>query len=265
LRLARQLGDASATYLTLYTLADTLRAQAVYDRAIEQYEESLRLMRSAGDRWHTGQALLGLGYAAALMGDHGRARAALSESLRILHSLGDRRIIAGCLDGFACLASLAGQPARAAHLFGCASSLRTSIGAAAEPFLRADNERAAATVRAHMGDEAFAAAMAAAREQPLEAMIAFALAEDAASPDATPRPAPLLGLTPREHQVAHLLARGLTNRAIAGELVISQQTAETHVKRILAKLRVGSRSQLAARAAEFGLTTPDASQGRVPT
>ena len=64
------------------------------------------------------------------------------------------------------------------------------------------------------------------------------------------------GITPRELEVARLLARGLSNRTIATELIISEQTAETHVKRILSKLRVSSRTEAAARAAEFGLAEP---------
>jgi non-specific serine/threonine protein kinase len=52
-------------------------------------------------------------------------------------------------------------------------------------------------------------------------------------------------LTPREREVAALLARGLSNRQVADALVISEQTAETHVKRILSKLGLTSRTQVA--------------------
>ena len=54
------------------------------------------------------------------------------------------------------------------------------------------------------------------------------------------------GLTPREQDVARLLASGHTNRQIAGELVISPKTVETHVTHILAKLGVSSRSAAVA-------------------
>jgi DNA-binding NarL/FixJ family response regulator len=50
----------------------------------------------------------------------------------------------------------------------------------------------------------------------------------------------LAPLTPREREVALLLLRNLTNREIASELVISEQTAETHAKRVLHKLGVSS-------------------------
>ncbi|HEY2077316.1 MAG TPA: helix-turn-helix transcriptional regulator, partial [Streptosporangiaceae bacterium] len=53
-------------------------------------------------------------------------------------------------------------------------------------------------------------------------------------------------LTPRELQVARLVAGGRSNKDIAAELVISQRTAEGHVERILTKLGFTSRAQVAA-------------------
>lgn len=53
-------------------------------------------------------------------------------------------------------------------------------------------------------------------------------------------------LTRREREIAELVAGGLTNRQIAGQLHISDRTAETHVVHILNKLGFTSRSQIAA-------------------
>jgi DNA-binding NarL/FixJ family response regulator len=53
-------------------------------------------------------------------------------------------------------------------------------------------------------------------------------------------------LTPREMQVARLVAGGRSNKEIAAELVIAQRTAEGHVERILTKLGFTSRAQVAA-------------------
>jgi DNA-binding CsgD family transcriptional regulator/tetratricopeptide (TPR) repeat protein len=62
-------------------------------------------------------------------------------------------------------------------------------------------------------------------------------------------------LTPRELEVVHLLTRGLSNRAIAESLVISETTAEVHVKHILSKLGFKSRAQIAAWATRQTLLT----------
>jgi DNA-binding CsgD family transcriptional regulator len=63
-------------------------------------------------------------------------------------------------------------------------------------------------------------------------------------------PSPTLPLlTARETEVALLVARGLSNRAIADALVISERTAERHVANIMAKLNVNTRAQIAVYAA----------------
>jgi DNA-binding NarL/FixJ family response regulator len=60
------------------------------------------------------------------------------------------------------------------------------------------------------------------------------------------------GLSVREREVAVLIARGLTNREIADELVVGERTIETHVSNILGKLELGSRREVARWAAERG-------------
>jgi CRP-like cAMP-binding protein len=57
---------------------------------------------------------------------------------------------------------------------------------------------------------------------------------------------PLASLTAAERRVCDQLAEGLSNAAIAERLYISRHTVETHLKRIYAKLHIGSRVQLAA-------------------
>ncbi len=54
------------------------------------------------------------------------------------------------------------------------------------------------------------------------------------------------GLTAREREIARLIARGGSNRDIAGELYISEKTVERHVANILAKLGFNARTQIAA-------------------
>jgi DNA-binding CsgD family transcriptional regulator len=71
------------------------------------------------------------------------------------------------------------------------------------------------------------------------------------SPPADPTP-----LTPREREVATLLADGLSNGEIARRLYISTKTASVHVSNILAKLDMTSRTEVATWAIRTGLVPP---------
>ncbi|MEU0877447.1 LuxR C-terminal-related transcriptional regulator [Lentzea sp. NPDC005914] len=53
-------------------------------------------------------------------------------------------------------------------------------------------------------------------------------------------------LSPRESEVVALVAQALTNREIATRLVLSERTVETHVRSVLAKLGLRTRTEIAA-------------------
>jgi DNA-binding NarL/FixJ family response regulator len=65
-------------------------------------------------------------------------------------------------------------------------------------------------------------------------------------------------LTAREREVLAGLGRGLSNRQLAAELYVSEKTVKTHVSNVLAKLRLGDRTQAALFAVRVGLADPRA-------
>jgi DNA-binding NarL/FixJ family response regulator len=137
------------------------------------------------------------------------------------------------------LASEAANQGNLSHLW----RLQADLASAYANLNRRDEARVAA-------DEALAALDAIAPSIPDAAMRESFLAEAMKQLPATIRrrsTAPRTELlTAREAEIAALVARGLTNSAIADELVLSVRTVETHIANAMSKLGVGSRSQLAA-------------------
>jgi DNA-binding CsgD family transcriptional regulator len=69
-------------------------------------------------------------------------------------------------------------------------------------------------------------------------------------------------LSPREREIARMVARGHPNKVIADVLNISAWTVCTHLRRIFAKLGVGSRAAMVAQLSELGVLT---SERRIPS
>lgn len=78
----------------------------------------------------------------------------------------------------------------------------------------------------------------------------------AARPARAPDDARIATLTDREREILLLLARGLSNREIAGEVHLSEATIKTHVANVLAKLGVRDRVRAVIVAYESGLVVP---------
>ena len=62
-----------------------------------------------------------------------------------------------------------------------------------------------------------------------------------------------LGITPRELEILTLVARGLSNREIASQLLVSENTVKTHCARVFDKLGAARRTQAVQRGKELGL------------
>ena len=64
-------------------------------------------------------------------------------------------------------------------------------------------------------------------------------------------------LTERELDVLRYVARGLSNQAIADQLIVSERTVRTHISNILSKLHLANRTQAALYALRQGFATLD--------
>jgi DNA-binding CsgD family transcriptional regulator len=126
---------------------------------------------------------------------------------------------------------------------------------------RAEADQAFAAARTVIAEIAATVPEGPIPELGIDAARAHFLAATAAQFPAPRQPTPLQaakhafgGLTAREREVAALIARGSSNRAIAEELIVGERTVATHVTSILAKLDFSSRAQIAAWATDRGLT-----------
>ncbi|HEX3200353.1 MAG TPA: response regulator transcription factor, partial [Actinomycetes bacterium] len=130
------------------------------------------------------------------------------------------------------------------------------------PFLLADCHQGVARCLLALGDQGGAAGHARRAARLLDRWPGWRRDEAAAllrrlghGPTPTP-PADPTPLTPREREVATLLAEGLSNGEIARRLYISTKTASVHVSNILAKLNMTSRTEVATWAVRTGLVPP---------
>jgi DNA-binding CsgD family transcriptional regulator len=227
--------------------------QGNISRARKLLEASLAHGREVG-RWLAAWPAADLADLLIEQRDHNEARALLREALITYRDAGDREGVAGSLEGCARLAATVGLAAQAVRLTGAAAALRAAVGTPARGE-RTNFDRHLAAARATLGPRAADAAWAQGLSLPPPQATAEALALLDTPGQGQPEPAPVQAnpLTPREREVAALVARGLSNRAIARELVITEATAERHIGNVFAKLGLASRAQLAVWALEHGL------------
>jgi len=243
---------------SLTNLGHEYLLQGDHQRATTLSEEALALH---GKRGHTGvlQSLDHLGWAALARGDRKQAEALLKEGLLSCSKVGARRIAAEDLDGLACVAGAKADPERAARLFGAAQALHEAVGYHHTPSERAIREPYLADARSKLDEASWEAAFAEGQAMTFEEAVEYAVSEGepnsftTPSPERAPTAKPTGNLTPREWEVATLVARGLTNRQVARKLSISERTAGNHVAKILKKLGLRTRIQVASWATEARL------------
>jgi DNA-binding CsgD family transcriptional regulator len=215
-------------------------------RATSLAEEALAIFRTVDVPSGISRALHVLAYIAFKQRDLPRALALTQE---VLASDWSRRwAIFTYLEDIADIAGRTGQAEIAARLYGAAEAQRERAGQPVQPLYRAEFERDADVARRALGDVAFAEAWERGKQQPLEDVVAEALALRAEPPS------PPVRLTRRETEVVRLLAAGLSDAAIAEVLFLSVRTVESHVARAFARLGVRSRADAIEMARDLGLS-----------
>lgn len=202
-----------------------------------------------GDRFERSFALTARASACAVAGEYETTEADAREALVVKRGLGNGLGVAQSLELLADVARERADPARGATLLGAAGARWRDAGAIRAdypPYFhdRATTERA---LRRRLGPEAFDRAFAYGAALSEEESIDFALHGVVESRTRTgiPSAARTPELTPREAQVASLVADGASNKAIARQLFVSIRTVETHVQNALVKLGLRSRTELA--------------------
>jgi predicted ATPase/DNA-binding SARP family transcriptional activator/DNA-binding CsgD family transcriptional regulator len=234
--------------------------------AMELHEESLALLREVRDVQGVGGCLFNMGLIETARADYSRATELHREALSVAREAGDKNIVQLAFFGLANAAARRGQLARAARLWGASEAVREVFDMQLSPMTSsfAGYENNLSTVRSQLGGTAFEEAWTDGKAMVLQQAVEYALSKEEPAPPTVPAPEeePLAGeptgkLTPREQEVALLLARGLTNRQVSTRLGISERTAANHVASILHKLGLHSRAQVATWATEHQLlTTP---------
>ena len=225
-----------------------------YDEAMKSTLASLKIDRSVGDARGLAITLDHVGKIARAQGDLPAAWEAHAESLMYRQQVGDPRGMLVWLQAMAHWLVEAGKAELAARIIGAIEIARTSMNMPIQQHELADHNAILEALQQVLGEDRFNTAIAKGRWASLESLAtevhdaASTRAQEIASgasalPDGVGNQ---YGLTEREEEVFHLLARRLSDKEIADELCISARTVNRHVSNLLAKLDVHTRREAAS-------------------
>jgi DNA-binding CsgD family transcriptional regulator len=217
-------GDAAAAHAAI------CESLALYD---EQADRTQPLhLRFAND---SGMNLLHTAAVVAMVrGDDDTAREYFTAVLTA--PFHDHDTIVGAVEGLAIIAARHGEHERALRLLSGATTANHKI----DPFWAGQLAAATGAAEEAVGPAVASAAAAQGSALTVEQLIKQALHGPQAA-DENLRG----GLTPREYQVAQLVARGLTNAQIAAALSMSERTVVSHLRNVRAKVGLGTRVEIA--------------------
>jgi predicted ATPase/DNA-binding CsgD family transcriptional regulator len=252
----RKVGNPQGVAWARHDLGLLARDRGDLDAAAEQFRASLRDFRELDYPWAVAWSAWGLGATLSAQGRLEEACPLLAEALQIHASVNDARGIAQCLEAFAAIAGEQAHYETGARLIGAAAALRAGVAARLPDAEQARNTEVERVLVRALGPQDADRLIHTGRTMPARqaADLALAVAVGGAPGDSDrPQPVPL---TPRERQVAALVATGRTNRQIGRVLGISEKTAEVHLHHVMSKLDVRSRAEVAAWAVAHHLPPP---------
>ncbi|MEU0571600.1 LuxR C-terminal-related transcriptional regulator [Nonomuraea sp. NPDC005983] len=252
LALAEESGHRWTIARALTHLGAVAEARGDLEAACAHHTAALPLLRELDNRAELARCLAKLGRVAAQLHDHATARENVAASLVLCRQTGQRREMVRVLVALSVLAQSEGDLDGAVLAAAAASALRESIGQHGN---RARTHELLTLARARLGETRVAALWARGLEQHPDEVARRILDRESRPPSPSFAPAPEVrcsALTPREWEIAGLLTRGLSNRAIAAELVISPATVARHVANMMDKLGFASRAQIAVWTAARG-------------
>jgi non-specific serine/threonine protein kinase len=199
-------------------------------------EEVLATSRQLGNRWSSGHARTFLGVLELREHNYPAARRQFRLAVDEFEAVGDQVMMAAALCGLA-RSLVPGDADRGLRLAAAASAIHVRLGSRFAPVWATLMEETRAQATAKLDPSS--------AERVWHSGLRLNVKEALSLEQRILRAAPPAGLTPREAEVARLVAEGLSNRAIAEHLHISERTAEAHVQHILSKLGLGKRTQVA--------------------
>ena len=256
---SREAGDAWGTARALHELGEAALYAQDYAWAGELLEEARAEYASVGDERIMAEVLLLLAIVVRERGNVMGAVDLVRQAIGISRRLQDRRLLNMCMNPAIWLLGEASAPRQVALLIGINDVLHQITGFSRSVWKSSLYGQLVATVGARPSEEELATARKEAHAMSLEQMADSALEALDRAAGAGARGAKPKGvsghntLSAREMEVLRLVAAGLSDREIAGQLFITERTVRYHITSIFAKLDAENRAQAVALAGRKNL------------
>lgn len=241
-----EFGNTASVLTGLFQLAMAQTYNGNLEDALQTCGQAIELSEENGEQWNRSYSWWITGLCHWHLGDLKAAKKAAVEALALQPEFKDRICTALTIELLSWVAASSADFGTAARLAAAASAVWTALGTDVQafgPHIFNDSRTSGDAVVKALGEKTVMELRRQNASMTITEAVRLALGAD--SP-ANFRQAEKSPLTPRENQIAGMVAEGLSNRAIAESLVLSPRTVDGHVERMLAKLDFASRTQIAS-------------------